>query len=121
MRWGQRRLLWSVLAGITVLFALGPATHFRGLDWHLPYEVLWGVVPMLSRLNHPVRWLGLAGLFVVVLAADGLARRRSVLYGCCQWGSRPTSGGLVVHPWITMLNKSPSTGRGSTTSRPKGA
>ena len=94
MRWGRRRLLWSSLAGIAVLFALGPATHFRGMDWHLPYEVLWGVVPMLSRLNHPVRWLGVAGLFVVVLAADGLARRRPGLTWLLPVG-------VAAHLWWT--------------------
>jgi hypothetical protein len=73
--WGRRRILWTALAGLSVLFALGPATRFGGMDWHLPYELLWGVVPMLSRLNHPVRWLGVAGLFCVVLAMDGVARR----------------------------------------------
>lgn len=72
---GRRRALWGGLAATAVVFALGPATRVGGLDWHLPYELLWSVVPMLSRLNHPVRWLGVAGLFVVVLATDGVARR----------------------------------------------
>ncbi len=92
--WGRRRLLWVALAATTVLCALGPATRFQGLDWHLPYELFWGVVPMLSRLNHPVRWLGLAGLFVVILATDGVARRQPI----CTW-LLPL--GVVGHLWWT--------------------
>ncbi|HCH61916.1 MAG TPA: hypothetical protein DFR83_03865, partial [Deltaproteobacteria bacterium] len=38
--WGHRRALWAALTGVTVLFALGPATRFQGLDWHLPYELV---------------------------------------------------------------------------------
>ena len=93
---GKRRVLWTGLALTSVMFALGPATRVGGLDWHLPYELLWGTVPMLSRLNHPVRWLGVAGLFVVVLAVDGLARWRP-------WAAVVVPVGVVGHLWWAGL------------------
>jgi hypothetical protein len=92
--WGRRRALWAGLSATAVFFALGPATRLNGLDWHLPYELLWGTVPMLSRLNHPVRWLGIAGLFWTVLAADGLARR-------APWSVWLLPAGVVGHLWWT--------------------
>lgn len=71
---GERRILWAGLALTAVLFALGPVQAWNGMHWHLPYELLWRSVPLLDRLTHPGRWLGVGGLFLVVWAADGLAR-----------------------------------------------
>lgn len=76
MLWGQRRALWAALAGAATLFALGPATRLGEQALMLPYWALWRFVPFLDRLTHPGRWLVVAGLFLVILAVDGLARRR---------------------------------------------
>ncbi len=73
---GQRRLLWSAAAAFCLLCALGPAQLQDRTLWHLPYELLWRTVPLLDRLTHPGRWLGVGGLFLVLLAADGIARWR---------------------------------------------
>ena len=74
LRAGLRRPLWLALSGVCLIFALGPAQHLGGYDWILPYYPLWKYVPFLDRLTHPGRWLGVGGLFLVIAAADGLAR-----------------------------------------------
>lgn len=77
--WGQRRALWFALAGLCVLFALGPATRLGEQTVLLPYWPLWRFVPLLDRLTHPGRWLVFGGLFLAIAATDGLARRRPAL------------------------------------------
>jgi len=72
---GRRRLTWLAAGGLCLLFALGPAQEISGQTWLLPYYPLWKHVPGLSRMSHPERWLLVGGLFLVILAADGLARR----------------------------------------------
>ena len=75
LAWGRRQGLWLAAGGLCVLFALGPATRIGGGAFWLPYALLWQHVPLLDRLTHPGRWLGVGGLFLVVAASDGLARR----------------------------------------------
>ena len=72
--WGSRRLLWAALAGVCIAFALGPAQQLGELVWLLPSYPFWRWVPGFDRMMHPERWLHVGGLFLVVLAADGLAR-----------------------------------------------
>ncbi len=73
---GQRRGLWLGLAGLCVLFSLGPAQEVSGDVWRSPYWVLWKFVPGLSRMFHPDRWMLVGGLFLTILACDGVARWR---------------------------------------------
>lgn len=75
LAWGRRQGLWLALAGASVIFALGPATKVGESAFWLPYALLWQNVPLLDRLTHPGRWLGVGALFLAILAADGLARR----------------------------------------------
>ena len=72
---GQRRLLWAGLALATVICAMGAAqVSPAGWTWKLPYWLLWKLAPGLDRMTHPDRWIHVGGLFLAVLAADGLAR-----------------------------------------------
>ena len=75
LAWGKRQGLWLAAGGLAVLFALGPATRIGGGAFWLPYALLWKHVPLLDRLTHPGRWLGVGGLFLALAACDGLARR----------------------------------------------
>ncbi len=75
LAWGRRQPLWLGLAGASVIFAVGPATKIGESAFWMPYALLWQSVPLLDRLTHPGRWLGVGALFLAVLAADGLARR----------------------------------------------
>ena len=72
---GHRRALWSGLVVLTLVFAMGAAqVSPAGWTWRLPYWVLWKLAPGLDRMTHPDRWVHVAGLFLTLLAADGLAR-----------------------------------------------
>ena len=89
---GQRRLLLVGLTLFCLICALGPAQYQGRTLWHLPYELLWRTVPLLDRLTHPGRWLGIGGLFLVLLAADGLARWRP-------WATWVLPVGVIVQLW----------------------
>lgn len=75
LAWGRRQGLWLALGGLCALFALGPATRVGESAFWLPYALLWQNLPLLERLTHPGRWLGVGAIFLAILAADGLARR----------------------------------------------
>ncbi len=69
-------LTWLVLAGICLLFALGPGQQIAGRTWLLPYWPLWRYGPLLARLTHPSRWVDLGMIFLVVASFGGLAASR---------------------------------------------
>ena len=73
---GKRRSLWLGLAGLCVLFSLGPAQEVGGSVLRTPYWVLWKFIPGLARMFHPDRWMLVGGLFLTISAFDGLARWR---------------------------------------------
>lgn len=77
--WGRRRALFGVLALICVVFAMGPAQKVGEWLWLLPSYPLWRWLPGFDRQLHPDRWIHVAGLFMVLLAADGLARKQALL------------------------------------------
>ena len=76
--WGRKRLLFGALAALCVLFAMGPAQQVGEWLWLLPYYPIWRWVPGVDRLLHPERWIHVGGLFLVLLAADGLARKQAL-------------------------------------------
>lgn len=69
---GRRRLLWLGLGLVCLVFALGPGQEAAERLWLLPWYPLWKWVPGIDRMSHPDRWLPLGGLFLVILAVDGL-------------------------------------------------
>lgn len=119
---GERRVLWVACALVCVVFALGPAQqNAEGWTFKLPYYPFWLLVPGLSRMLHPERWIHVGGLFLVVLAGDGLAR--SWLRGHLVW-LLPVGGlvqlfalNLPMGNWVwkpptvyTALNDQPGSG-----------
>ncbi len=88
-RSGARTLCLLLLAGGT-LFAAGPMLGLAGVSVPLPYRWLLDVVPGLSFVRYPVRFvsvvaLGLAGLVGLGLAAlaRGPGRLRRLAVGAC--------------------------------------
>ena len=69
---GQRKKTWGFLALLCIIFAMGPALLYQDLVWFLPYYPLWKMIPLLDRLLHPDRWMLLGGIFVCILAGEGL-------------------------------------------------
>ena len=102
---GRRRGLWLTGALVCIGFALGPAQDIGGTRWLLPSFPMWRWVPGFDRMLHPDRWLEVGGLFVVLLAGEGLAR----LPGRAAWatwglpvgviGQQLLSGGLPLDRW----------------------
>ena len=93
--WGKRRGLWACLAAVCVVMSLGPAQQVGELLWRLPSYPLWRWVPGFDRMLHPERWLHVGGLFLVVLAADGLSRWRP-------WASWVLPAGVVLQVMLTV-------------------
>lgn len=87
LAWGRRQGLWLALSAVCVVFALGPATRVGESAFWLPYALLWQHIPLLERLTHPGRWLGVGALFLAILAADGLARRAPAAIGLLVLGA----------------------------------
>jgi hypothetical protein len=88
-RSGARALCLLLLAGGT-LFAAGPMLGVAGISVPLPYRWLLNVVPGLSFVRYPIRFvsvvaLGLAGLVGLGLAAlaPGPGRGRRIVAGAC--------------------------------------
>ena len=102
---GQRRGLWLTCALVCGLFALGPAQDIAGTRWILPSYPLWRWVPGFDRMLHPDRWLGVGGIFLVLLAGEGVGRLR----GRAAWlawalpigvvGQQLLDGGLPLARW----------------------
>jgi hypothetical protein len=102
---GRRRGLWLTGALVCIGFALGPAQDIGGTRWLLPSFPLWRWVPGFDRMLHPDRWLEVGGLFLVLLAGEGLAR----LPGRAAWatwllpigviGQQLIGGGLPLERW----------------------
>ncbi len=77
--------LWALLAGIFLLFALGPYLHVGGeyLTWDgrripLPFLVFFKAFPLFSRISHPFRFVVPATLGLGMLAglgAQAISRR----------------------------------------------
>ena len=73
---GRRRALWGGLALFCVVCSLGPGQAIGDATYRMPYWWLWKAVPGLARMFHPERWMLLGGVFLTILATDGLARTR---------------------------------------------
>lgn len=77
--------LWALLAGIFLIFALGPYLHVGGeyLTWDgrripLPFLVFFKAFPLFSRISHPFRFVVPATLGLGMLAglgAQAISRR----------------------------------------------
>jgi hypothetical protein len=94
---GRRRVLWATAALVCVVFALGPAQDLGGTRWLLPSYPVWRWVPGFDRMLHPDRWLEVGGLFLVLLAGEGVAR----LPGALRWLPWVVPAGLVAQLWST--------------------
>jgi hypothetical protein len=73
---GKRRLLWFALAGLCVVFSMGPGQLIGDTVYRFPYWLLWKGVPGLARMFHPERWMLVGGVFLTIASVDGLARHR---------------------------------------------
>lgn len=71
---GHRRALWLLLAGVCIVFSMGPGQPIGEHVVRMPYWFLWKGVPGLSRMFHPERWILIGGLFLTIASVDGLAR-----------------------------------------------
>ena len=73
---GQRTRLWLILGCVCVVFSLGPGQRIGETVVPMPYWLLWKGVPGLARMFHPDRWMLLGGVFISVMAVNGLASLR---------------------------------------------
>lgn len=73
---GRRVALWVSLGLLCVVFSMGPGQVVSGNVMPMPYWLPWKFVPGLSRMLHPDRWMLVGGLFITILAVDGMAARR---------------------------------------------
>lgn len=71
---GRRRPLWLGALAVCLLFALGPGQHLGEHLWLLPSWPVWRWLPGMDAMNHPERWLAVGGIFLVLLASEGIAR-----------------------------------------------
>ena len=69
---GQRKKTWGALTLTCICFSMGPALVYNDLVWFLPYFPFWKTVPLLDRLLHPDRWMLIGGIFICILAGEGL-------------------------------------------------
>jgi hypothetical protein len=76
---GRRRWLWFGLAAVVVVFSMGPGQLVGTEVYPAPYWIIWKVIPGLSRMMHPDRWMLIGGIFIAILAIDGLVAWRPVL------------------------------------------
>lgn len=121
---GRRRPLWLGALGVCLLFALGPGQHLGAHLWLLPSWPVWRFWPGMDAMNHPERWLAVGGVFLVLLAAEGLARLPrpasllalllplGVLHEGHRAGQLPLGGWQLQVPavWQDLAESEPATG-----------
>lgn len=76
---GRRRGLWIGTLLLCWTMALGPAQDLGARVWRLPAYPFWRWVPGGDLFHHPDRWMHVGGLFLVILAFDGVARIKPAL------------------------------------------
>jgi hypothetical protein len=87
----QRVWLLGICAGAALIFAFGEHTPI--------YPALRRVIPLLSMITYPVKYLTLVAFFAPLLAAFALAREQKLQNG----GSRKFSGHTIVIGSILLV------------------
>ncbi len=88
------RLFWTLLAGLTLLLALGRYTPC--------YQPI-AAIPFLNQIRAPIKWLHLTGFALSMLAgigADRFLRNRSLFSTWVLCGLIAANGILVIRPYV---------------------